>query len=1013
MKSSLRIFVLTFFIVIIGNFTSAQENDSKIVKPISGKITSETNEAIPGVTVLVEGTNIGVSSDNYGYYSVMVPESAKVLVLSSIGYVSQRVEIDARSSIDIVMKLDIVAFSELVVIGYGKVKKSDLTGSVSSISSKDYNQQPVTRVDQILQGRSSGIEVKNNTGAPGSDVKMRIRGANSILGNNNPLIVVDGISDFNLNDINTNDIDKIEILKDASSTAIYGSRGANGVILITTKNGKKTDKPIINFNTFFSVSELPKKIDYLNAYQFATLWNVYNQELYGSPSFTDLEVADFKANGGTDWQDEVFRKGGTSNYELSIQGGNEKSNYYLSGEYLDQSGILINTNFNKYSVKTKVETQVNDKIKLGINLSGVRRFAHNTNEVGNSQSTLGRLPSWVPTESIWEIDDKIYNNKPSLGASEGNPVALQLLNNSDWISTTLLTNGFVEYTPFKDLEIRAATMVELRNETNNVFNNLIPLDNPKSASASIYNSQRLRTESNVVATYTKELGIHNIQLTAIYEESSYKIEEGRANADSLMSTLYSYHNMGINGSSSVSSYYEDSYLRSFAGRINYVLLGRYLFTSTFRSDGSSKFGDNNKWANFPSLAVGWNLGEESFIKDLNVFHKLKLRTSWGISGSQAAPPYSTITKYNFDKDNYYAVNGYLNSYSIGAFLSQPGNKDLKWESTNQKDIGLEMSFFNDRLSFEGDYYYKKTNDLLLMYTWPLYAGTSNVVANIGSLENKGIDISVEGVPVNTSEFLWKVSFSFSRNRNKVLSLGEGIEQIPLGVSYLEGQTPYILQAGQPLGTFYGEKYKGVWKTTDTLPIGVNPGDAKTDSFQILGSAQPDFTFGFNSSLNYKNWELNIFISGLKGGKIYNMGRQNALGLNAQSRAFTSSEYFNRYSPENENTQVPAFTSAFDNSYITSRYLEDASFVRLKNLSIGYNVSESFLRKLKISVFQVYFSAQNLITLTKYKGYDPEASSARSSNNSSGKGSDTDTDQNIDAGAYPNPKSFSMGCKLTF
>ncbi|MFA6404202.1 MAG: TonB-dependent receptor [Salinivirgaceae bacterium] len=1025
--------ILKYFLLAIILFnvllTKSQENALNN-KLISGLVTTGDNELLPGVNISVEGTSIGTVSSTDGTYTIKIPESAKTLVFSMIGFENKTVSISGQSLINVVLIPDLISISEVVIVGYGKQKKQDITGSVSSVSTKDFDLQPVTGVNQVLQGRSAGVEVVSNSGAPGGDVKIRIRGANSIIGNNNPLIVVDGVIDIDLNSISPNDIQSIEILKDASSTAIFGSRGANGVVIVTTKSGSD-GKAKVSFNTFFSMSELPKKIDYLNAGEFANLYNIYDSTIryvpgfVFYPAFTDEEVAFYEDNGGTDWQNELFRQGSTESYELAIQGGNKDTKYYISGEYLNQNGIVVNSGYKRFSVRSKLASDITEKLNINLNISGNHQKGRNNNDVGSQFSPIGRMPQWVATESVWDETGAYYNYSPEHGAVAGNPIGLQMTQNTDIITNSFLPSAGVNYTILPGFDVKASVAVEVKQVTNNTFNNNELLLGPNGQStAGVSNHQSYRNQYSIIANYEKEIDNHSFGITGIYEESGFKQEGCYANANDLNSSLYGYHNLALSASQQASSYYYDEYLRSFAARINYSFLKKYLFTATVRSDGSSKFKDENKYGFFPSAALGWRMSEEEFIKNLNVFSNLKFRLSYGITGSQAVGSYSTLPYFVQNSSTDYGVNGPTGMNSTGLGIGSPGNPDLKWESTAQSNIGLEMGFFKGRLDLEADFYNKITSDLLLNYQLPYYAGNAPIIRNIGEVSNKGFELMANATAFNSGNINWKIGFNFSLNRNEVLDLGDEDQIFPGSKYGDESSSLTIIKVGEELGTFYGYKYLGVWKSyeADEAAIyGNKPGDAKyndlnndglinTLDLQIIGQAQPDFSYGINNTFSYKNFEVNIFIQGVKGGQIFNGIDQKSFGLFGQSKAFTSPELFNRWTPENEDTEIPAFSGSSILYPGSSRWLEDRSFVRLKNLTVAYNIPEQILTKANITQFQLYISGTNLLTFTKYKGYDPEGSTA---GNTVGGGSNTDVDQNIDTGAYPNSRTYTIGLKVSF
>lgn len=1011
----------------IVSFSKAQDHTKRT---ISGTITTLENELLPGANVVIEGTTIGTISNMEGTYSIEVPANTTVLTFSMIGFNNLEVEILERSTIDVVLMQDLVSLSEVVIVGYGKQKKEDLTGSVSQVGKKDFALQPITGVDQALQGRTAGVEVASSSGAPGGDVKIRIRGANSIIGNNNPLVVIDGVIDADLSSVSSNDIESIDILKDASSTAIFGSRGANGVIIVTTKSGGEGEAKV-SFNTFHSISQLPKKIDYLKAAEFANLYNAYDSTIRYvpgfpfTPAFSDEKITDFEQNGGTDWQDELFRQGSTHSYELSVQGGNKDSKYHISGEYLNQKGIVINSGYKRYAMRSKIESDITDKLKLNINVSANHQKGRNNNDVGSQFGPIGRMPQWVATESVWNETGEYYNYSPKHGAVAGNPIGLQMTQNNDRITNAFLPSGILSYNILPGLDIVASGAVEVKQVTNNFFNNNELLLGPNGKSTSgVNNHQSYRSQYSVVANYNKEIKNHRFGITGIFEESSFKQEGSYANAIGLNSPIYEYYNLSLSTSQTASSYYYDEYLQSFAGRVNYSYLKKYLFTATIRRDGSSKFKGDNKYGIFPSAALGWRMSEEEFIKNLKLFSNLKLRLSYGITGSQAVGSYATLPYFVQNSSTDYGVNGPLGSNSTGLGIGSPGNPDLKWESTKQGNIGFEMGFLEGRINLEGDLYNKHTEDLLLNYQLPYYSANASIIRNIGEISNKGFELSANATAINKANFKWKFGFNFSRNRNEVLDLGEE-DQIFPGSKYADASsTLTIIKVGEQLGTFYGYNYLGVWKSNEAeeaANYGNKPGDAKYHDFnsdgminsldlQVIGSAQPDFSYGFNNTFSFGDFDVNLFFQGVKGGQIFNGMNQKSYGLFGQSKAFTSPGYNNRWTPENEDTDVPAFSGSSALYSGSSRWLEDRSFIRFKNATLAYNLPEHISKKVNISKLQVYVSGTNLFTITKYSGYDPEVSTA---GNTEGGGSQTDIDQNIDTGAYPNAKVYTMGLKVTF
>ncbi len=1014
---------IAFFLFAIG--LNAQN------KQISGKITDEKGLPLSGANIISkEVKHIGTMADMDGNFQLKVTDLVKSIQVSLIGFKTVSIVINDKTQFNIALEEDVQQLEEMIVIGYASVKKDDLTGSVGVIKSKDFKNQPITRVEQTLSGRSSGVQIKSNSGAPGGDISIRIRGANSIKGNNQPLVVVDGVIGANFQLINPNDIASIQILKDASSTAIYGSRGANGVVIVTTKIGKSL-KPVISFNTFQSISVLPKKIDYLKAGEFAELYNSYDRALNFVPGvyvppFSDKDISKYDEDGGTDWQDELFREAITNNYQLSVSGGSEKIKYYLSGEYLSQEGIVVNSNFERYNLRSKIDVEVSKKFKVGLNMGWSNLEGINNQDVGFQLGAIGRLPQWVAIEPVWNSEDVLYNNTPNYGAVTGNPVGIQNAFISKTKTNIFLPSVTLSYKITENFIAKAFGSYENTNtKVYNLENNKI-LDEGSDviSRASINNIKRERAQVNLILDYTKSFGNHKIQATGIYESGSYVEEGAFAGANGLNSVALGWHNLALSKSQTASSYYYDEYYNSLALRFNYTLLDKYLLTATIRRDGVSKFQGDNRYSAFPSLALAWRASKEKFIKDLNVFSNLKLRGSFGSSGSHAIGSYATLPFFIQNGESNYHPNGPGTGTYVGLGVGAPGNENLKWETTKQFDLGLEMGFFKNRLNLEFDYYDKQTEDLLVDTILPDYLGSETILKNVGSISNKGIEVSINAKPLDSDFFSWDVSANVSINKNEVLDLGKEDIVLP-ATRYADSSTPItVLKTGEPLGSFYGYQFSGVWKSNElaeAAAFGNVPGDAKyedvngdgqinSEDLKVLENAQPDFIFGFSNAFKMGSFNFSFLMVGQKGGQTFNGVHQKSVGLFGQSRAFTSPDWYDRWRPENEDTDVPAFSSTSKNFPNSSRWLQDASFLRIQNITLAYNFQEKLLSKVGFTELQLYINAENVYTFTNYTGYSPDISSA---GRSTGGGSSTDIDQNIDTGAYPVPRSFTLGLKVKF
>ncbi|WP_420146732.1 SusC/RagA family TonB-linked outer membrane protein [Spirosoma sp.] len=996
MKNSLKFLVL--FLLLGQGYVFAQGSR------ITGRVTGPDNQGLPGVNVQVSGTTVGTSSDASGNFALNAASTAS-LVFSNIGYVSQTVPVNGRSVINIQLEEDQKTLSEVVVVGYGTQRKTDVTGALSAISTKEFAQQPITRLDQVLQGRVAGVQVNQTNGAPGGDARVRIRGANSVLGNNNPLYIVDGYIGADFNFVNPSDIETIQVLKDASATSIYGSRGANGVIIITTKKGTRGLK--VNYEGQFSTSEVIKRYDVLPAGEFAEIVNARSTAVGTTPPFTADQIAQYKQNGGTDWQSLVFRNGTGQQHQLTVSGGGEKTTYLVSGNYLNQNGIVNNSGFKRYILRSNINTQVNDKLSFRVNLWGTRTENHNTLDGGAITQAL----AWAPTTPAYGADGQPTFTDP-IGSVYRNPLDYLYDQSIDTRRSSLNLNAGINYKlPIKGLSLDLQYAVNYLNAQNlNLSGKRITNNVPN---ASRYSSEQVTLQNTNNLTYDVKFGDHSINAVAVLETQQFTDRNFTASASGLRFPQLGYDNIGGNTAATVASGYQKWTLFSLLGRINYGYKDKYLVTAAVRRDGSSKFGPSNKYSVFPSLALGWRLSEEEFIKNLNVFSNLKLRGSWGLTGSQALGAYSTLSTYGN------IVSAFNNTAATaGVILGNPGNPDLKWETTRQIDAGLEMEFWNGRLRIEADYFKKNTVDLLLNVAIPSYAGGGTQARNVGEVENKGFEFSIGGTPIDKAGFRWETNLNFATLQNKVLDLGN-YPRLGTGTGVGGGMSTtneFMLMPGEPLGSYWGLKYLGTWKPGEADQAarqGRVPGDPHyqdlnsdntitTDDFQIIGRAFPKATGGWNNTFTYKALTLNVFFNGVFGVDKLNYTRAAALSGAGDARQFILSEIRDYYRPGNETSDVPAFTRTYQPFTQSSRFLEDGSFVRLKNVTLSYNVPTVFINNK--ATLRVFASATNLLTITKYKGPDPESARV---------GSGTDTAIGIDYGSYPNAKQYTLGINLGF
>ncbi|WP_221392521.1 TonB-dependent receptor [Dyadobacter sp. NIV53] len=995
MKKIVSVFVLNLLFCL--NQVHAQENR------ITGQVTDADNASLPGVNVLVGGSSQGTVTDSEGKYAINAPGNG-TLVFSFIGYVSQTVEINNRSVINLQLTQESKILNEVVVVGYGTQKKTDVTGSLAVISTKEFAQQPVTRLDQVLQGRATGVQVTQSNGAPGGDSRIRIRGANSVLGNNDPLYVIDGFIGADYGLLNPSDIASIQVLKDAASTSIYGSRGANGVVIITTKKGTKGIK--VTYEGQASVSNVIKKFDLLPAGEFAEIVNARATATGSTPPFTEAQIADYKQNGGTDWQDLVYRKGHGQQHQITINGGNDKTTFLISGNYVNQKGIIENSNYKRYIFRTNLNTQVNNKLALRFNLNGSNSLNHNT----DAGWALIEALQWAPTTPAYGADGLPTYSDPT-GSVSRSPLDNLYDKSFDTGKTNINGIAGLNYQlPVKGLTLDLQYAINFQDAQNKYLNgpriaNHVP-------NATRYSSDMLTLQNTNALNYNVTLGNHSINAVAVLETQSFTNKYFQAYASGLRFPQLGYDNIGGNAASSVSSGFSKSTLLSLLGRVNYAFKDKYLVSAAVRRDGSSKFSEANRNSVFPSVALGWRLSEEEFIKNLNVFSNLKLRGSWGMTGSQAINPYATLSSYN---TTFVSFNN--NSIVAGVIQGNAGNPDLKWETTKQTDVGLEMEFLNGRLRVEADYFHKNTTDLLLNVSIPNYAGGGTTTKNVGEIENKGFEFSIAGTPVQ-GKFGWETNLNFSTLKNKVIDLG-GLPRLGTGTNAGGGMSitnEFMLMPGQPLGSYWGLNYLGTFKPNEAdiaAKQGRVPGDPHyedvngdnsitTDDFQVIGHAFPKVTGGWNNTFTYGGFTLNVFFNAILGVDKLNYTRAGAMSGSGEARQFLLTEIRDYYRPGNEDSDIPAFTKTYQPFTQSSRFMENGSFVRLKNVSLGYNLPAKLLNT--SGTIRIFGSATNLFTITKYSGPDPESSNV---------GSGTDTAIGIDRGSYPNAKVYTLGLNLSF
>ncbi|WP_109437565.1 TonB-dependent receptor [Aquimarina sp. AU119] len=975
---------------------------------ITGKVVGEDDVGIPGVNVLVKGTTTGQITDFDGNFSISATEN-DVITISYLGFITQNITVGNQTTINVKLLADTQALDEIVVIGYGTARKSDLTGSVSQVSAKSFEGQPLARLEEALQGRAAGVTVAKANGAPGAAIKVRIRGANSINRSNDPLVVIDGFIGGDLSTLNPNDIASIDVLKDASATAVYGSRGSNGVVLVSTKKGKGVTKVDVDF--FTTISTVPDLIPTLGAADFARIENSRRIRGGGSAIFTDQEIAGFAANGGTNYQDEIFQTAISQNLQLSASGSEGKIGYFISGNYVNQEGVVINTNYERYSLRSNVNANISDKFKIGFNIFGSRTTTINDlNQFGRFQgSVVLNALSWDPTTPIFDENGN-YNNvsERNLASLNYNPVANLTLANVENIRDRIDANINLSYDILENLNytlIAGATTFNGSNESYRTFR----ADPP---TAGFGDNKNTTHQISNILTWSKEFGQHNVKATGVYEFSGIQNRFNGYNAARLFVPGGFYFAETAPGSGqSVFNNFSERSIQSLMARGEYIYNNALFVTGTIRMDESSVFRSENRRGYFPSVALAYSFDNMTFIEKSNVFSSLKLRAGWGQVGNENIDPYTTFP--NVQNANF-SFNG--SDSTPGVAPNSFGNPDLKWETTTQTNIGIDLGFLNGRANLSIDAYQKNTTDLLLDDpVIPSNGGNVTISKNIGEVENKGIDVAISADVINTDNFNWNTNFNLSHFKNEVTDLG-GRDEIQGTFGSIDGQgrTWNIIQVGQPLGQFNGATFLGTWKTSEAAEaatFGRAPGDARylRDEngdivFSAIGNGTPTLTWGFNNTITYKNWDLNIFFQGVHGFDILNAVQGVIVGNTGNQRSFLAPEQLNQWTPQNE-TDIPA---GGPNEAGSTRYIEKGDFIRLSNLTLGYTLKD--VKHLNANV-KLYITGQNLFLITDYSGYDPELTSVPADDNAGNKS--VDVAAGINAGAYPNPRSFIFGVKVGF
>ncbi len=1016
---------------------------------VKGTVTDKNGTPLPGANIVEKGTNNGVTADFDGNFNIKLTDEKAVLVVSYIGFASKEIPLKGQTELRITLEERLAGLDEVVVIGYGTQRKSDLTGSVSSVSEEELKALPVASFDQALQGRAAGVQISQSSSQPGGALSIRIRGGNSINAGNEPLYVIDGIPIYNdnvksqagviaapslnaLSSLNPGDIESIEILKDASATAIYGSRGANGVVIVTTKRGK-TGKPKITLETYTGIQEVRRTIPMLNAHQYAEFRNEAFVNGGGLPTFSDAEV---QAMGeGTNWQNELFQSALIQNYQVGASGGTETSQYALSVGYFDQEGIIINSGFKRYSARLNLDSKVSDFLKVGSNLAYSRTVADvaktggGINGLQNIQSPNGSVVAsaifYNPVIPVRDEDGNFtFDNTSTQGNGGGNqanvpfenPIAYATLATNESFSNRLLGSVFAEFQLLKTVSFKSSFSVDVfdnkqnRYEPSTIREGLIA----PNGFAHVGSTSTVSWLSENIFSYDFTFGEdHRLNGVAGFTYQDFHNESFSSSAADFVNDVVSFNDLSSGNIQYPSqSNLFDWALESYLGRLNYSFKDRYLFTFTGRIDGSSRFGKNNKYAFFPSGSFAWRLSQEEYLSSSKVISNLKLRASVGITGNQEIPVYQSLARLGVNR---YTING---EPVVGISPTGVANPGLRWEKTTQTNIGMDASFFRSRLNLSVDAYQKTTDDLLLAVQLPKSSGFGTALQNIGSVENKGLELALDAILIDGPLF-WSLGFNTAINKNEVTDLGgEERRYIDPGFNLFKGQAVSALVEGEPIGNFIGYQNAGIFSTQQEIDASAQPdaqlgarryvdqnddGQIDDKDRTIIGNALPDFTGGLNTKVSYKNFDLDVFFNYSIGNDVYNMVALEAEFLNGRQN--NSTTVLNRWTPENTNTDVMSAgnpsVAYFRQSH--DRWVEDASFLRLRNISLGYNFPVDKMNIEWLRAVKIYISGQNLWTLTDYTGFDPEVNLTQESNINIG----------FDYGAYPAARTITLGLNVEF
>lgn len=971
--------IITLFFLILITLTSWSQQ-----RVITGTVTDAQGSGIPGVTVLLVGTNTGTVTDIDGKYSISANQG--ILRYSFIGYATQEITIGTQNTIDVVLVEELTELNEVVVIGYGAQQRKDLTTAVAIVDAEAIRDRPIVSASQALQGKAAGVQVVQPSGEPGAGLSVRVRGATSVLAGNEPLYVVDGVPTTDVRGINPNDISSMSVLKDASSAAIYGARAANGVVLITTKRGEE-NTPLISFNAYGGSSNIRKTIDVLSTRQYRDLMNEI------SPGSIDPSITEF-----TNWPDSVFGTGITQSYQLSVSGGDENSKYFVSGGYLSEKGIVAPARFDRYSVRMNLDNQVKSWFKLTTSLSVISLNSKDTpdNLSSGRGGVIMSALNTPPFLKVYKDDESGWFDPNPFQPSWENPIAYMEGPNQASIDQQLFGSVSGNFTLLKGLSFMSRVGLDIKSHQWDYYldpfrtnfgrnNNGIGRSDKSNANTWLWEN---------TLDYTYKVDKHNLNALIGNSIQKYKYNDSYVEGndfpeDVSVTTLWAAN--VITGGTSI----EEWALASMFGRVAYDYNNRYYATVSIRRDGSSKLAQ--KWGTMPSFSLGWRISSESFMQGIKFIDDLKIRGGWGRNGNQEGIP----NYARFGLVNYNRIPPTNPLSGPGSTRVTYGNPDLKWETTEQTNIGLDLTTLDARLIFTFDAYIKKTRDVLLNVRLSNTLPITTIQTNAGEIENRGIEFNINSVNID-KDFRWLTDFNIAFNKNEVTKL-EYTDVYYFGRVYSNNQDVAVVREGMALGTFFGYVSEGVDPETGDIKYkDVNSnGIFDTGDRTVIGSGQPDFTFGLTNTFSYDRFDLSVFLQGSYGNDIFNATRIDLEGMFDSKNQ--SVDVLRRWTPENTVTDIPRAVGGgnVDNVRNSSRFVEDGSYIRLKSVTLSFRAIDSKSNIKQIKGLSVYVTGQNLLTLTNYSGFDPEVNAFGSSS----------TELGIDYGTYPQARSVIVGINI--